>query len=84
MLSNEFNIVVCTSVFLQKKIFFVNFAFFLFLEISHAWRGRLEFNIIFWEVQTKPFRNIRSFLFTSHFGGPTSRTSNLGHLFVEF
>ena len=32
MLSNEYNIVVCTSFFKQKKLFFVNLAFLLFLK----------------------------------------------------
>ena len=54
-LSNEFDIVVCTSFFLQKKLIFCEFCLF--------------FNLIFWKVQAKPFRNIRSFLFVSHRGG---------------
>ena len=31
-------------------------------------------NLIFCEVQTKPFRNMGSFLFAPHFKGPISRT----------
>ena len=39
MLSNEFNIVVCTIFFKQKNIIFCEFSLFTILEISHAWRG---------------------------------------------
>ena len=39
MLSNELNIVVYTSFFNQKKIIFCEFSLFIFLEISHAWKG---------------------------------------------
>ena len=45
-LSNELSIGVCISFFKGKKFFF-EFSLFTFLEISHAWRGGLGFNLIF-------------------------------------
>ena len=41
MLSNEFNIVVCTSFFKQKKIILCEFSLFTFLEISHPRGGSM-------------------------------------------
>ena len=72
MLSVEYNIVVCTS--FKEKINFCEFSLFTVLEISHARKGGLGFNLNFWEVQTKPFRNIGYFLFTPNFGRRISRT----------
>ena len=69
MLSNELNIAVCTSFLKQKKIIFCEFSLFTFSEISSVRRGGLEFNLIFWEVQTKPFRNTGIFLFAPHLEG---------------
>ena len=55
MLSIEYNIVVFTSVFYQKKKFFVNLAFHFFLKKSPVWSGGWDLMLFFRRCKRCPF-----------------------------
>ena len=69
MLSNKYNIVVCTSFFKQKKMFFCEFSLFTFFEIAPVRRGGLGFNLFFLRYKRSLFGMYRIFCSLPTLGG---------------